>query len=159
MIVKKVTLIKIFWTQKIKILKKICMKSDKVCHDMQKITENPSFYSSFVRYFWNRDYFWIHMSSNYRSKARNELKSINFLWIFTCHGTLSHFPYKFFPNFLLFGSRKFWSKLPFLRSWNPLAFYSLLLLLSWIINFFMFYQIFNQFKIINRQKVDKNASY
>ena len=39
MIVKKVTLIKIFWTQKIKVLKKICMESEKECHDMQKIKD------------------------------------------------------------------------------------------------------------------------
>ena len=74
MIVKKVTLIKIYWNQKIK----ICMESEKVCHDMEKFKENSSFYNSFVRYFWKRDYFWIHMSSNYRSKAKSKPKFIKF---------------------------------------------------------------------------------
>ena len=122
MIVKKVTLIKIYWTQKIKFFKKICMEIEKVCHEMQKVKENPTFYSSFVRYFRNRDYFWIHMSSNYRSKAKIELKSIKFS-LTIC--MLAHFLtfHTNFSNFLLFGSRKFWSKLPFLRSWNPLDFY------------------------------------
>ena len=50
-------------------------------------------------------------------------KKLDFLWYFARHGTLSHFPYKFFLKFLFFGSRKFWSKLLFLRSWNPLGFF------------------------------------
>ena len=108
MIVKKVTLIKIFWTQTIKNLKKICMESEKVCHESCK--NQRKFYGfQFLFCFWS--IIGTHLNSEITSVSKISHKRTLKTWIiFDILHVMAHFltfNTNFFQNFYFLGPENF----------------------------------------------------